>query len=102
MKSGELLIRRHSRIGRYSLPDTPCCCHSLLLAPPATGGARKRPLSHDLVQEISHDAGCLFLHLRSHMGVCIQRKGRVGVSQDAGQCFRIHAAGESMGCEGVS
>ena len=36
--------------------------------------------SHDLVQEISHDARRFFLHLRGHMGVCIQREGRIGVS----------------------
>lgn len=35
------------------------------------------------------------------MGVGIQREGRIGVSQNAGQRFGVHAAGEGMGCEGV-
>ena len=35
------------------------------------------------------------------MGVGVQREGRIGVSQDAGQRFGVHAAGEGMGREGV-
>ena len=35
------------------------------------------------------------------MGVGIQREGRIGVAQDAGQRFGIHSAGEGVGCEGV-
>ena len=36
------------------------------------------------------------------MGVGIQREGRISVTQDARQRFGVHAAGKSMGCEGVS
>ena len=36
------------------------------------------------------------------MGVGVQRKGRIGVAQDAGQRFGIYAAGESVGGEGVT
>ena len=36
------------------------------------------------------------------MGVGVQREGRIGVAQDSGQRFGIHAAGEGMGGEGVS
>ncbi len=35
------------------------------------------------------------------MGVGVQREGGVGVAQDAGRRFGIHAAGESVGGEGV-
>ena len=35
------------------------------------------------------------------MGVGIQREGRISVTQDARQRFGVHAAGKSMGCEGV-
>ena len=35
------------------------------------------------------------------MGVGIQREGGVGVAQDTGQRFGIHAAGKGMGCEGM-
>ena len=35
------------------------------------------------------------------MGVGVQREGRIGVSQNAGQCFGVHAAGEGVGGEGV-
>ena len=36
------------------------------------------------------------------MGVGVQREGGVGVAQDTGQCFGIHAAGEGVGGEGVT
>ena len=36
------------------------------------------------------------------MGVGVQREGGVGVAQDARQRFGIHAAGESVGGEGVT
>lgn len=36
------------------------------------------------------------------MGVGVQRERRIGVTQDAGQRFGIHAAGEGMGGEGVT
>ena len=36
------------------------------------------------------------------MGVGIQREGGVGVSQNTGQGFGVHAAGEGVGCEGVA
>ena len=36
------------------------------------------------------------------MGVGVQREGRIGVAQDSGQRFGIHAAGEGMGGEGVA
>ena len=36
------------------------------------------------------------------MGVGIQREGCVGVTQDAGQRFGIHAAGEGVGGEGMA
>ena len=35
------------------------------------------------------------------MGVGVQREGRIGVAQDAGQCLGVHAAGKGMGGEGV-
>ena len=35
------------------------------------------------------------------MGVGVQREGRIGVPQNAGQCLGIHTAGEGMGREGV-
>ena len=35
------------------------------------------------------------------MGVGVQREGGVGVAQDTGQRFGIHAAGEGVGVEGV-
>ena len=35
------------------------------------------------------------------MGIGVQREGRIGVPQDAGQCLGVHAAGESVGGEGV-
>ena len=35
------------------------------------------------------------------MGVGVQREGRIGVAQDAGQGLGIHAAGEGVGGEGV-
>ena len=35
------------------------------------------------------------------MGVGIQREGRISVTQDARQRFGVHAAGESVGGEGV-
>ena len=35
------------------------------------------------------------------MGVGIQREGGVGVAQDTGQGFGVHAAGEGVGCEGM-
>ena len=35
------------------------------------------------------------------MGVGVQRKGRIGVAQDSGQCLGVHAAGKGMGGEGV-
>ena len=35
------------------------------------------------------------------MGVGIQREGRISVTQNARQRFGVHAAGKSMGCEGV-
>ena len=35
------------------------------------------------------------------MGIGVQREGRIGVPQDAGQRFGVHAAGESVGGEGV-
>lgn len=35
------------------------------------------------------------------MGVGVQREGRIGVAQDAGQGFGVHTAGEGMGCEGM-
>ena len=36
------------------------------------------------------------------MGIGVQREGRIGVPQDAGQRFGVHAAGESVGGEGVA
>lgn len=36
------------------------------------------------------------------MGVGIQREGRIGVSQNTGQCLGVHAAGKGMGGEGVA
>ena len=36
------------------------------------------------------------------MGVGIQREGRISVTQDARQRFGVHAAGESVGGEGVA
>ena len=36
------------------------------------------------------------------MGVGVQREGRIGVPQNAGQCLGVHAAGKGMGGEGVS
>ena len=35
------------------------------------------------------------------MGVGVQREGGVGMTQDAGQRFGVHAAGEGMSGEGV-
>ena len=35
------------------------------------------------------------------MGVGVQREGRIGVSQNAGQCLGVHAAGKGMSGEGV-
>ena len=35
------------------------------------------------------------------MGVGVQCEAGIGVAQYAGQRFGIHAAGESVGCEGV-
>ena len=35
------------------------------------------------------------------MGVGVQRERRIGVTQDAGQRFGIHAAGEGVGGEGM-
>ena len=35
------------------------------------------------------------------MGVGVQREGGVGVTQNSGQRFGIHTAGESVGGEGV-
>ena len=35
------------------------------------------------------------------MGIGVQREGRIGVPQDAGQRFGVHAAGKGMGGEGV-
>ena len=35
------------------------------------------------------------------MGIGVQREGRMGVPQNAGQCLGVHAAGEGMGREGV-
>lgn len=35
------------------------------------------------------------------MGVGVQRKGRIGVAQDSGQCLGVHAAGKGMGGEGM-
>ena len=35
------------------------------------------------------------------MGIGVQREGRIGVSQNSGQCLGIHAAGKGMGGEGV-
>ena len=35
------------------------------------------------------------------MGVGVQREGRIGVSQNAGQRLGIHAAGEGVGGEGM-
>ena len=35
------------------------------------------------------------------MGVGVQREGGIGVSQNAGQCLGIYAAGEGVGGEGV-
>ena len=35
------------------------------------------------------------------MGVGIQREGGVGVAQDTGQRFGVHAAGKGMGGKGV-
>lgn len=56
---------------------------------------------HDLVQETSHHARCLALHVRGDMGVGVQGEGCVGVPQDAGQGLGIHAAGQGMGGEGM-
>ena len=36
------------------------------------------------------------------MGVGVQREGRIGVTQDAGQCLGIHSAGKGVGGEGVT
>lgn len=36
------------------------------------------------------------------MGVGVQREGRIGVSQNAGQRFGVHTAGEGVGGEGVT
>ena len=36
------------------------------------------------------------------MGVGVQREGRIGVSQNTGQCLGVHAAGKGMGGEGVA
>ena len=36
------------------------------------------------------------------MGVGVQREGRIGVSQNTGQCLGVHTAGEGVGCEGVA
>ena len=36
------------------------------------------------------------------MGVGVQCEAGIGVAQYAGQRFGIHAAGESVGCEGVT
>ena len=35
------------------------------------------------------------------MGVGVQREGRIGVAQDAGQRLGVHTAGEGMGGEGM-
>ena len=35
------------------------------------------------------------------MGVGVQREGRIGVAQDAGEGLGIYTAGESVGCECV-
>lgn len=35
------------------------------------------------------------------MGVGVQREGGVGVAQDTGQRFGVHAAGKGVGGEGV-
>ena len=36
------------------------------------------------------------------MGVGVQREGRIGVAQDAGQCLGVHAAGKGVGGEGMA
>ena len=36
------------------------------------------------------------------MGVGVQREGRIGVAQDAGQRLGVHTAGEGMGGEGMA
>ena len=41
------------------------------------------------------------MHIRSHMGIGVQRKRCVGVAQDARQGLGIHAAGEGMGGKGM-
>ena len=35
------------------------------------------------------------------MGIGVQREGRIGVAQDAGQRLGVHTAGEGMGGEGM-
>lgn len=36
------------------------------------------------------------------MGIGVQREGRIGVAQDAGQGFGVHAAGKGVGGEGMT
>ena len=58
--------------------------------------------SHNLVQESAHNPRRFAVHIRGHVGVSIQREGCVGVSQNSGQGFGIHAAVQGMGRERMS
>ncbi len=56
---------------------------------------------HDTFHKAAHDFAGPLLHIARHMSVGVQRKGRLGMPQDARECFGIHAAGQSVGSEGM-
>ena len=58
-------------------------------------------LSEEIFHEATHSTAGLPLHVRGDMGVGVQGKGCVGMTQDAGQGLGVHTAGEGVGGEGV-
>ena len=63
--------------------------------------ATPSPPHHDVVQEPAYDLSRPAVHVSGDMGVGVQGEGRLGVTQDTGERFGVHPAGQSVGSEGV-
>ena len=85
--------------------QSPCCCHSLLLASSATGGARNRPLLSVLCrlggQQALHRGAGGVQRVGAQVGVDVRRGGVVGVAQKELDLLHGDAAGHQEAGAGV-
>ncbi len=55
-----------------------------------------------IVHKVAHYFRCIFLHIRCHMSVSIQREAGVCMTENSRQRFSVNTACNRMGCECVS